>query len=117
MTDEADNVTDFVTMYDEENLLEHTEWVIHTHRAEHCMGDRCTIHKRSDHSMRAFPQHFRTDRGIMERVCPHGIGHPDPDDYAVQLSKAEGIHGCDGCCGGQVGEYDGQWHRDLYGGD
>lgn len=34
----------------------------------------------------------------MERICKHGIGHPDPDDLKVQSSWAEGVHGCDGCC-------------------
>ena len=44
--------------------------------------------------MRDWPQHFRDDRGIMERICPHGVGHPDPDDYLA----GDGMHGCDGCC-------------------
>jgi hypothetical protein len=43
----------------------------------------------------------------MERICPHGVGHPDPDDLAYRISIAKkmgkdtkylGIHGCDGCC-------------------
>ena len=29
-----------------------------------------------------------------ERVCPHGIGHPDPD----RPHHGGGVHGCDGCC-------------------
>jgi hypothetical protein len=33
----------------------------------------------------------------MERICPHGIGHPDPDDPAFK-NPIEGVHGCDGCC-------------------
>lgn len=45
----------------------------------------------------------------MERICPHGIGHPDPDDIAFKrnrprfgedMAKADSIHGCDGCCQG-----------------
>ena len=111
--------------YDEENTLEHSDVVLNTHRAGDCHGLTCTIHKRSNHSMRSFPQHWRSDRRIMERICPHGIGHPDPDDYKVQLSKAEQIHGCDGCCrevsdflaDSQESAYNGQWHRDPYGGD
>lgn len=43
--------------------------------------------------------HWRPDRGIMERVCEHGVGHPDPDDVKVQAGGwTETIHGCDGCC-------------------
>lgn len=52
--------------------------------------------------MRAFPTHWRADRGLMERICPHGVGHPDPDDLAWQEEHrpqaAAGVHGCDGCC-------------------
>jgi hypothetical protein len=50
---------------------------------------------RSVHSMRSFPTHFRFDRYLMERICPHGVGHPDPDD---PQSAIDGVHGCDGCC-------------------
>jgi hypothetical protein len=37
----------------------------------------------------------------MERICPHGVGHPDPDDAAYHIRIGQGyktIHGCDGCC-------------------
>lgn len=87
-----------VSRFDEQNTLEHTDIVLNTHRAGDCLGDVCTIHRRSDHNMRSFPQNWRGDRGIMERVCPHGIGHPDPDDITVMANEAEAVHGCDGCC-------------------
>lgn len=66
-----------------------------------CYGHRCPIHNPSDHSMVEFPTHWRGDRRIMERICPHGVGHPDPDDLAFQDpdgSQMVGVHGCDGCC-------------------
>jgi hypothetical protein len=78
--------------------LENSDEILYTHPKPACLGDYCTIHNRSDHSMRSFPQHWRTDRAIMERICPHGVGHPDPDEYKLTLSKYEGVHGCDGCC-------------------
>jgi hypothetical protein len=53
----------------------------------------CPIHAPSDHSMLAFPTHWRADRAMMERVCPHGVGHPDPDDKTDDRA-----HGCCGCC-------------------
>lgn len=81
------------------NTLENSDTTLYTHRAEQCAGDACTIHNRSDHSMRAFPQHWRGDRGIMERICEHGVGHPDPDDYRIYTGADAGVHGCDGCCG------------------
>ena len=37
----------------------------------------------------------------MERVCTHGIGHPDPDHIAFlpkDKCRWESVHGCDGCC-------------------
>lgn len=72
--------------------LEGGEVLFNVHREDCCDG-RCPIHERSDHHMRGFRQHYRGDRGFMERICPHGIGHPDPDDR-----YADGMHGCDGCC-------------------
>lgn len=68
--------------------------------------ESCVIHAPSNHIMRAFPTHWREDRRIMERICPHGIGHPDPDDmnyiYATQGGEESrniaSMHGCDGCC-------------------
>lgn len=68
----------------------------------------CSIHNPSDHPLRDAPTFWRSDRGIMERICPHGIGHPDPDGIAfIRATRgdgdawAEGVHGCDGCCSAQ----------------
>ncbi len=81
--------------------LENTNESLSKHHPEgHCFGDVCALHKRTEHSMRQFPQHYREDRGIMERLCSHGIGHPDPDDYRIVTGEDPGIHGCDGCCSG-----------------
>ncbi len=77
--------------------------VANIHKKMECAGRPCAIHRPSEHPMRLFPTHFRFDRYLMERICPHGIGHPDPDDLAFQErempDRAPGIHGCDGCCG------------------
>lgn len=32
----------------------------------------------------------------MERICPHGIGHPAAEEYMIHAEGAL-IHGCDGC--------------------
>ena len=37
--------------------------------------------------------HWRYDRNFMERICVHGVGHPDPDG-----ADADPLHACDGCC-------------------
>jgi hypothetical protein len=67
------------------------------HRRDACAGEPCCIHNPSDHHMRDWPQMWRDDRGMMERRCQHGIGHPDPDD-----PFSDTVHGCDGCCAAPV---------------
>lgn len=72
------------------------------HSPNRCAGYHCVVHNPSDHHMRKWRLNWRDDRGIMERICPHGIGHPDPDEMAYQFranSGDTGVHGCDGCCG------------------
>lgn len=82
----------------EKHYLENTDITLGTHDTDDCWGEFCTIHKRSDHHMRSFPQHFNFDRFIMERICSHDIGHPDPDEVLLQIGQDDGVHGCDGCC-------------------
>jgi hypothetical protein len=67
--------------------------IVNVHASNKCKNDYCTLHNPSDHHMLGFPQRWRQDRHIMERMCPHGVGHPDPDDIALNT-----VHGCDGCC-------------------
>jgi hypothetical protein len=83
----------------EQYILEHTNLSLTVHDAGKCIGEQCTVHNKSDHSMRSFPQWWRSDRGIMERTCPHGIGHPDPDSPWPPESY-EWVHGCcwEACC-------------------
>lgn len=35
--------------------------------------------------------------GLVEWICPHGVGHPDPAS-ARAMGESWSIHGCDGCC-------------------
>lgn len=67
--------------------------MFHVHPSDRCEGQHCVIHHPSDHHMREWPLNWRDDRKLMERICPHGVGHPDPDDINI-----DHIHGCDGCC-------------------
>lgn len=79
-------------------LLENTnQWIV-CHPPDKCATTVCCLHNRSDHRLRSWPQHWRSDRYMMERVCPHGVGHPDPDDFSLFSGHDNGIHGCDGCC-------------------
>ena len=69
----------------------------------------CPIHTPSDHHMRDWPCNWRMDTQVLERICPHGIGHPDPDalEYHRWASGKEipwqSVHGCDGCCATPAG--------------
>ena len=76
-----------------------------THEKKDCRGESCCIHNPSDHHMKDWPQFWRDDKGMMERICQHGVAHPDPDDIAFQLGDIGNeeaswvkLHGCDGCC-------------------
>lgn len=71
------------------------------HSLEDCRGPVCPIHKPTPHHMRDWKMIWRGDRQIFERVCEHGIGHPDPDDQEAKLfiqGFMDGVHGCDFCC-------------------
>lgn len=67
---------------------------IYVHELWECHEGPCPIHHISDHHMKNWPTCWRNDHKIMERLCPHGVGHPDPDDR-----NAKGINSIHGCCG------------------
>jgi hypothetical protein len=75
-----------------------TGQTIKVHGPLKCKGNPCPIHNPSDHHMKNWPTNWRGDRSIMERICEHGIGHPDPDDWRIRSGEDDGNHGCDGCC-------------------
>lgn len=82
-------------------------WLSVHDRAD-CKGQKCALHNPSPHHMRTWTKVVRLDKiGLVERLCGHGVGHPDPDSLAyyartltLPLFKgyALGSHGCDGCC-------------------
>ena len=53
---------------------------LRTHGPDECSGPFCVIHNPSDHPLADAPMRWRSDKHVMERICPHGIGHDDPDD-------------------------------------
>lgn len=87
-----------------DKLTDDSGRVWRVHKADVCAGQACAIHNPSDHVMKDMPMVLREDSfkyAMPERVCPHGIGHPDPDSvawYAQQGTHGMGVHGCDGCC-------------------
>lgn len=86
----------------EENMNNLEFWVSGTgqqmwiHSGATCVGERCPVHNPSVRAKSIGVTHYRFDRGIMERICEHGVGHPDPDD--IRVRGGDSIHGCDGCC-------------------
>lgn len=81
------------------------------HKKTACGTGVCAAHRPSKGNPFAKWKFFvRLDKyGIMERQCPHGVGHTDPDSiewahrvYDARIGaenvSALGIHGCDGCC-------------------
>jgi hypothetical protein len=81
------------------------EILVNVHSPVKCQARSCAVHHPSEHHMLNWRQHWRSDRGLMERICEHRVGHPDPDHISwIRLvagdltADAESIHGCDGCC-------------------
>lgn len=67
---------------------EYIGWIaLPTHSDNRCFGQGCVIHHPSAHGMRDWPLYWRGDRGLMERACKHGVGHPDPDDLAFKATR------------------------------
>ena len=65
-----------------------------------CRGGSCAWHNPSSHHMRDWPLVWRAYRGWSDRICRHGVAHPDPDDV-LDLQAQGGVsteHACDGCC-------------------
>lgn len=86
-------------------LYAFTNIVVVVHPPERCQPP-CCIHAPSDHPLNHRPMATRPDRSwLVERICEHGVGHPDPDSVAFldrQFCGSEDFttHGCDGCCHG-----------------
>jgi hypothetical protein len=74
--------------------LHKSETVLMIHNKLDCDPNRpCPFHNPTDHHMRDWPMLWRSDRFLLERICPCGVGHPDYDDKSENK-----IHGCCGCC-------------------
>jgi hypothetical protein len=60
----------------------------------------CSGGHSGDHHMGGWPLVWRPRLGYCDRICPHGLGHPDPDDVVrgQGLGEVCTAHGCDGCC-------------------
>lgn len=76
-------------------VVSHTT-LYYVHAESVCQGRPCVVHNPSQHALRLWPLVWRNDVQNFERICSHGIGHPDPDTLAYNDNP--GIHACDGCC-------------------
>ena len=65
--------------------LENSELTIAAHHPDTCVGELCSLHKRTDHEMRGWEQSVQIvgKTFVTTRICPHGISHTDPDDFYV----------------------------------
>lgn len=83
------------------------------HTREQCKATRkqgapkgCVLHRPTLHKLTGSKQILRSST-LIEDVCRHGVGHPNPDsaaylDWRDSLEGSVGSwfsHGCDGCCG------------------
>lgn len=82
--------------------------IVNVHDESACAGEPCVIHNPTDHPLRGMKLRWRQAGPFdikpshFERICEHGVGHPDPDSLAFFERIGEtgmGVHGCDGCCG------------------
>lgn len=81
----------------EQHLLE-TGQVIQTHERGACIGRWCCIHQQMPGPWATWPRNWRDDRGIMERICPCGIGHPVAEMYEWAVAARRGEQLVHGCC-------------------
>ena len=70
------------------------------HDPAFCAGRGCSRHHPSEHHMRTWPKVWREYYGYSDRMCPHGVGHPDPDDVGPLQAFGEvgPGHPCGRCC-------------------
>lgn len=70
--------------------------LMHVHDRSKCEGRGipCCTHEPSEHHMKSWPMNWRSGTGVMERTCPHGVGHPDPDHMAYVDSLTPLLHDC-----------------------
>lgn len=85
-----------------ERVVLSSDQIIMAHSKKDCKPP-CALHSPSSHPMITWKLVYREDIGLLERVCEHGIGHPDPDSVKFlieQMGMDESItvHGCDDCC-------------------
>lgn len=78
---------------------------LRVHARENCVlppeRPYCVIHAPQPGPWELWPTHWRSEWKFMERICPHGVGHPVVEGNDRERSVA---HGCCGCpCAPEAG--------------
>lgn len=85
-------------------IASHGDATLLTHAPDQCGGRLCDVHnRRGEGEQSTWPLNWRSDRGIMEVICPCGIGHITPAQFqylqavlpALEV-RVESVHGCCG---------------------
>lgn len=71
--------------------------LLRVHSPNLCEGRPCVVHNPLIPYAEDITLHWHDDRGIFERICEHGVGHP-AQEQAHFLPPGGMVHGCDGCC-------------------
>jgi len=98
--EEVEQDPDWMALHTEQEQALMGRWV-GIHQPDALCETVCVVHNPSQGMHRTLTPIWRTDLQILERICPHGIGHPDPDQtlYLAQSGQmAKVLHSCDGCC-------------------
>lgn len=69
------------------------------HPKEACEGRLCVVHNPTTGYTKDWPLTWREDRGIFERHCKHGVGHPAVEQLTYWNSIGESWQSVHGCCG------------------
>lgn len=73
------------------------------HSPSLCAGQPCVVHNPAVPPSEDVSLHWREDRGIFERICKHGVGHPAVEQlhyWRKNNMQWMSVHGCcsEGCC-------------------
>lgn len=81
----------------EQHLLESGQ-TIQCHERTECLGQWCAIHQPMPGPWAEWPRLWHNEHNIMERTCPHGIGHPVAEMYDFYIDNGRAFDLVHGCC-------------------
>lgn len=99
--DQNDETGWYTSLYENDKYIGE---LVNTHNPRLCEGRGCAIHNHpSGHRLNMQPMVWANENGeaVLERICVHGIHHPDADSAVYLESVGQEYlneHDCDGCC-------------------